>query len=66
MKDKTIVKLICSAPTRPMLEKMINDYYYSDAYRIQDDGAVFHTRRGAVLDGVKVEQKRGRWRFGLV
>ena len=66
MERKKIRQLICSAPTRPMMEKMINNYYYSNSYRIQDDGTVFNAKKNAVLDSVMVEQRRGRWRFGLI
>lgn len=66
MERKKIRQLICSAGTREALEKMINNYYYSDSYRIQDDGTVFNTKKNAVLDITMVEQSRGRWRFGLI
>ena len=49
-----------------MMEKMINNYYYSNSYRIQDDGTVFNAKKNAVLDSTMVEQRRGRWRFGLI
>ena len=66
MERKKIRLLICSAGTREALETMINEFYYSDSYRIQDDGTVFNAKKNAVLDSTMVEQRRGRWRFGLI
>ena len=66
MERKKIRQLICSAGTREALETMINNYYYSDSYRIQDDGTVFNTKKNVVLDIAMVEQRRGRWRYGLI
>jgi hypothetical protein len=55
--------LIGSAPTKEQLEKGINDYYYSKDYTITEQGEVYSTIRGKALDGVRVIQKKGRWRF---
>lgn len=55
--------LIASAGTKEDLEKMINKYYFSTNYMITENNEVFNTKKDKVLDGVKVENKKGRWRF---
>lgn len=58
--------LIGSAGSKEDLERMINDHFYSNNYKITDDGKIYNKSRDIVLDGFKVVQKRGRWRFELV
>ena len=55
--------LIASAGTKEELEKMINEYYLSKNYVITDQNEVYNTVKEKVLDGVKVENKKNRWRF---
>lgn len=55
--------LIASAGTKEDLEEMINKYYFSTNYMITENNEVFNTKKDKVLDGVKVENKKGRWRF---
>lgn len=57
--------LIASAPSKEALQGIINKYYYSNHYIITDDNRVFNTKRGDYADGVKVVQKKNRWRFEL-
>jgi len=52
--------LIASAGTK---EEMINEYYFSKNYVITDQNEVYNTVKEKVLDGVKVENKKNRWRF---
>lgn len=60
----TIVSnLIASAGTKEDLEEMINKYYFSTNYIITEDNEVFNTKKDKALDSVKVENKKGRWRF---
>lgn len=56
-------KLIGSAGSKEDLKKMINEYYYSTNFRITDDGKIYNIKNQEFLDGVRVIQKRGRWRF---
>lgn len=56
-------KLICSAGKKEDLQEMINKYYFSTNYIIKENGEVYNTKNDKVLDGVKVENKKGRWRF---
>lgn len=55
--------LIASAGTKKELEKMINEYYFSKNYTITDQNEVYNTVKEKILDGVRVENKRNRWRF---
>lgn len=55
--------LIASAGTKEELEDMINKYYISNNYIITKENCVYNNKKECVLDGVKVELKRGRWRF---
>lgn len=55
--------LIASAGTKEDLEEMINKYYFSNNYIITDDNKVCNTKKDCILDSVKVEVKKGRWRF---
>lgn len=61
MKTKTIM----SAPTREELEKMINEYYFSNNFSIADDNkTVINSKTGRVLgkdEGYEVKQRKGRW-----
>lgn len=58
--------LIASAATKQDLEVSINRYYFSDGrYIITEDNRVYNSKRGECLTGVKVEVKKGRWRFVL-
>lgn len=52
-----------SAGSKEDLEKMINEYFYSTNFRITDDGKIYNIKNQKFLDGYRVIQKRGRWRF---
>ena len=56
-------KCILSAPTHDELEKLINEYYCSENYRI-DGNLVFNTKTFTHLGGVYVVcLKNGRWQM---
>lgn len=57
--------LIASAGSQADLEKMINEYFYSENYCIID-GKVFNKKKDRFLDGFKCFLSRGRWRFERV
>ena len=57
-------KLICSAPNKQELEKLINAYYYSTAWIITDDMKAYHPKMNRYSDN-KITVKNGRWRFEL-
>lgn len=52
--------LIGSAGSKEALEKLINKYFYSTTYRIED-GKLYNSK-GEFTRG-RIEQKKGRWRF---
>ena len=56
-------KLIASAKNKNDLEEMINKYYFSSSYIITENNEDYNTKRERVLESVKVENKKGRWRF---
>lgn len=56
-------QLIASAGSKKDLEEVINKYYFSTNYIITEDNEVFNTKKKSVVDNVKVEVKRNRWRF---
>jgi hypothetical protein len=58
-------KLCGSAPTRERLEKDINAvwFYGSTGFRIMDDGTLFNIIHNRTIEGYRIIQKKGRWRF---
>lgn len=56
-------QLIASAGSKKDLEEVINKYYFSTNYIITENNQVYNTKKKSVLDNVKVEVKRNRWRF---
>ena len=57
-------KLIASAGTIEQLEKLINQYFFSASYKI-DDEQITNTKTGKTLDGYKVTVKKSRYRFEM-
>lgn len=51
---------IMSAPSKEELEKMINNYYFSKEYFINDDYKIEHKITGKILNPVIVV-KNNRW-----
>ena len=58
--------LLASAANKEELEKLINQYYFSSNYFINDENKIEHSIKHKVLDGVRVVVKSRRWRFELV
>lgn len=54
---------IASAESKEELENMINKYYFSTHYIITENSEVYNTKKECILNGVKVELKKNRWRF---
>ena len=63
-------KLIASAGTREQLERMINQWFFSNSYRIIEtaDGSlkVYHSLKGKTLENFRITVKRNRWRFEIL
>ena len=55
--------LIASATTKEELEKMINEYYFSNNYIITEDNKIYNMKKDIYLERVQVTFKRNRWRF---
>lgn len=55
--------LLASAGSKEVLEKMINEYYFSNNYVITDDNKIYNTKKKTYLSDVCVVVKRNRWRF---
>lgn len=54
------LKTLFSTNTKEDLTKMINKYYYSDSYFINDKMQIEHKKSGKILSPI-VENKKGRW-----
>ena len=55
--------LLASAGSKNKLQKMINDFYYSENWIIDEENNLFNTKLNKFANGVKVENKGKRWRF---
>lgn len=55
--------LLASAGSKNKLQKMINDFYFSDSWIIDAENNIFNTKQNKFASGVKVENKGKRWRF---
>ena len=54
---------ICSTATKADLEKMINEYFYSENYVTTDDNRVYNNKLNKHLDGYIIQEKKSRWSF---
>ena len=55
-------KLICSAGSKQDLENLINEYYFSSNWIIDENMNIINTKTKKKSDNIVV-RKRGRWRF---
>ena len=58
--------LLASAGSKNKLQKMINEFYFSDNWIIDEENKIFNTELNKFASGVKVEKKGKRWRFVMV
>lgn len=56
-------KIIASASTKERLEKLINDYYYSNNLVITDNNMIYNTLQDRFLIRAGVVLKKGRYQF---
>lgn len=56
--------LIYSTPNgKSDLEKMINEYFYSENYIITEDNRIYNKKLDKYLTKYIVQEKKGRWQF---
>jgi len=58
--------LLASAGSKNKLQKMINEFYFSDNWIIDEENKIFNTELNKFASGVKVEKKGKRWRFVMI
>ena len=58
---KTVMRF--STGSKADLEKMINEYFYSENYVITDDNRVYNSKLGKYLDDYIIQEKKPRWSF---
>lgn len=60
-------KLLASAGSKEGLEKMINEFWFTDnRFIITDDNKIHDTKKDEFVDSCKVVRKQNRWRFEMV
>ena len=57
--------LICSAPTKENLVKLINEFYCSKNYVITEDNKVYNTKLDRFIDNGIIEFKRNRYYYRI-
>ena len=55
--------LLASAGSKNKLQKMINDFYCSENWIIDEENNLYNTKLNKFANGVRVEKKGNRWRF---
>ena len=58
--------LICSAPTKDNLVKLINEFYCSENYVITEDNKVYNTKLDRFIDNGIIEFKRNRYYYRII
>jgi hypothetical protein len=58
---KTVIRF--STGSKSDLEKMINEYFYSENYVITDDNRVYNSKLDKYLDDYIIQKKKSRWSF---
>lgn len=56
-------KCVLSTNNKEDLEKMINQYFYSENYIITDDNRVYNRKTEKYLDDFIIQEKKSRWSF---
>lgn len=60
------VILICSAPTKDNLIKLINEFYRSENYIITEDNKVYNTYLNMFIENGIIEFKKNRYYYRIV
>jgi len=59
--------LIASASSKELLEKCINEYFFSDGgMTITETGEIFSRNKGKCLNAYRAYKKGQRWRFEII
>lgn len=58
--------LIASAGNKNNLQKMVNEFYLSDSWIIDEENNIFNSKQNKFASGVKVEKKGKRWMFVMI
>ena len=58
-------RCICSTNSKEDLQKMINEYFYSQNYVITEDNQVYNTKNEKYLDDYIVQVRKSRWSFRI-
>lgn len=56
-------KCVLSTNNKEDLEKMINQYFYSESYIITEDNRVYNRKTEKYLDDFIIQEKKSRWSF---
>lgn len=56
-------KCVFSTGSKEDLERMINQYFYSENYIITEDNRVYNRKTEKYLDGFIIQEKKSRWSF---
>ena len=56
-------KCVLSTTSKEDLEKMINEYFYSENYIITEDNRVYNRKTEKYLDDFIIPEKKSRWSF---
>lgn len=56
-------KCVLSTNSKEDLEKMINQYFYSENYIITEDNRVYNRKTEKYLDNFIIQEKKSRWSF---
>ena len=54
---------LATAGNKENLQGLINEYFYSSSYIIDDNNNIINSKNGKQLENFKVETKKGRWIF---
>lgn len=54
---------LATAGNKENLQDIINKYFYSDNYVIDDNNNIINLQNGKQLENFKVDNKKGRWIF---
>lgn len=57
--------LLASAGSKNKLQKMINDFYYSENWIITDDNRAYNSKLHKYAEGVQIINKKNRWRLEM-